>query len=69
MKDFHCCYYECWEPGSIHIGANGGDSHWICLRHYDKWNQDRARLLADGGECEMQQLGELHCDRCLDRML
>lgn len=45
----------------LHIGLNGGDSHWICFRHPDRWNETRARLLADGG-CEMRELGELLCD-------
>jgi len=43
---------------TIHVGV-GGDSHWICFRHYYKWNADRARFLADGGGCAMQKLGEL----------
>jgi hypothetical protein len=59
IEDQDCCYYECPEPGTIHIGSNGGDSHWICWVHYHKWNADRARFLADGGGCEMQRLGEL----------
>ena len=54
MKDFDCCYYNCPEPGTIHIDVNGGDSHWICFRHLDRWNADRARFLADGGGCEME---------------
>jgi hypothetical protein len=57
MKNHPCCYRECPEPGTIHIGINGGDSHWICFRHLDRWNQNRARFLADGGGCEMQELG------------
>ena len=48
----------------LHIGVNGGDSHWICFYHLNKWNADRARFLADGGGCEMQRLGELLCDEC-----
>jgi hypothetical protein len=59
MTTHACCYHQCPEPGTIHIGVNGGDSHWICLRHLDRWNQDRARFLADGGGCEMEELGEL----------
>ena len=55
------------EPGTIHIGMNGNpDSHWICFRHYYKWNADRARFIADGG-CEMQELGELLCRDCYDQ--
>jgi hypothetical protein len=68
MKDHDCCYYECPEPGTLHIGSNGGDSHWICLNHLNKWNADRARLFADGGGCEMQELGELLCDKCWDEV-
>jgi len=64
MKDHNCCYYNCPEPGTIHIGKNGGDSHWICFRHLDRWNQNRARFVRDGGGCEMQELGELLCDEC-----
>ena len=59
LTDHSCCYSECPEPGTIHIGPNGGDSHWICFRHLDRWNQNRARFLADGGGCEMEKLGEL----------
>jgi hypothetical protein len=64
MKDFDCCYYRCARPGVLHIGFNGGDSHWICFYHLNKWNADRARFLADGGGCKMQRLGELLCDEC-----
>jgi hypothetical protein len=64
MEDHECCYIECPEEGTIHIGANGGDSHWICFRHPEKWNADRDRFLADGGGCEMQRLGELLDERC-----
>jgi hypothetical protein len=39
--------------------VDGGDSHWICSHHLNKWNADRARFLADGGGCEMEELGEL----------
>jgi hypothetical protein len=59
-----CCYINCPEPGTIHIGANGGDSHWICFRHLDRWNQTRVRLVAAGLPCEMQKLGELLCEKC-----
>jgi hypothetical protein len=60
MTTHDCCYCHCPEPGAIHIGKNGNpDTHWICFRHYYKWNADRARFLADGGGCEMQELGEL----------
>jgi hypothetical protein len=59
-----CCYHNCPRGGVVHIGANGGDSHWICSRHFDRWNQTRARFLADGGGCEMQRLGELLDERC-----
>jgi hypothetical protein len=68
IKDHNCCYDNCPEPGTIHIGVNGGDSHWICFRHYYKWNADRARFLADGSGCEMQELGELLCDKCWDEV-
>jgi len=64
MKEFECCYYQCSEEGRIHIGENGGSSHWICFCHYDKWNVDRARFLADGGGCRMEKLGEPLCDGC-----
>jgi hypothetical protein len=59
MKDFDCCYFQCPEEGTIHIGVDGGDSRWICFYHLNKWNADRARFLADGGRCEMRRLGEL----------
>ena len=54
-----CCYDNCSEAGLFQIGANGGDSHWICWRHLNRWNQTRACFLADGGGCAMQSLGEL----------
>ena len=59
MKNHDCCYYLCPEEGTIHIGVNGGDSHWICIRHYYKWHAARARFLAAGLPCEMRELGEL----------
>jgi len=69
MKEHACCYYHCPEPGTIHIGTNGNpDTHWICRVHYDKWNADRARFLADGGGCEMQRLGEPLDDECWDEV-
>jgi hypothetical protein len=64
MTTHACCYYHCPEPGTIHIGPNGGDSHWICFRHLDRWNQNRVRFLADGGGCAMKELGELPCQGC-----
>jgi hypothetical protein len=65
MRYFECCYPDCLKPATVHIGTNGNpDTHWICWVHYDKWNADRARFLADGGGCEMQQLGELLCEEC-----
>ena len=63
MKDHNCCYYNCLEEGTIHIGTNGNpDTHWICWVHYDKWNADRARFLADGGGCAMEELGGARTD-------
>jgi hypothetical protein len=59
MKDHNCCYYNCLEEGTIHIGMNGNpDTHWICWRHLRRWNQVRAHFLADGGGCGMEELGE-----------
>jgi hypothetical protein len=68
MKDFDCCYDQCPEPGTIRIGANGGDSRWICFRHLERWNETRARFLADGGGCEMEELGELLREKSTSRM-
>jgi len=59
LKDQNCCYANCPEEGTVHIGPNGGDSHWICWRHLSRWNRNRARFLADGGGCAMEELGEL----------
>ena len=59
FTDHSCCYHQCPEPGTNYVGPNGGDSHWICWVHYDKWNADRARFLVDDGGCQMQELGEL----------
>jgi hypothetical protein len=62
VESHACCYADCPEPGTIHIGMNGNpDTHWICWIHYYKWNANRARFLADGSGCEMQELGELVC--------
>lgn len=62
MKDHNCCYDNCPEPGTIRIGVNGGDSHWICFRHLEQWNANRARFLADGGGCAMEELGGARTD-------
>ena len=52
-----CCYANCPRPGTIHVGENGNrDTQWICRFHRDGWNADRARFIADGGECEMEEL-------------
>lgn len=60
IEDQDCCYIGCPEPGTLHIGENGNpDTHWICWVHYYKWNQMRARFLADGDGCEMEELREL----------
>jgi len=69
MKDHPCCYFNCPEPGAIHIGFNGGASHWICFCHFDLWHAQRDRFLADDGGCEMEKLGELLCDKCFNRVL
>jgi hypothetical protein len=37
-------------PQDRHIGANGGDSHWICFRHLERWNQTHPLVLADVAE-------------------
>lgn len=69
VREHDCCYTDCPEEGFLHIGVNGGDSHWICWVHYSKWNQMRARFLADGGGCEMHELGELlerSTEQCCD---
>jgi hypothetical protein len=64
MTTHACCYHQCPEEGTIHIGTNGNpDTHWICFRHLQRWNQTRARFLADGG-CEMQELRVLLDDEC-----
>ena len=51
------------------IGVNGGDSHWICFRPLERWNETRIRFLADGGGCEMRELGELLCEGCAAKEL
>jgi hypothetical protein len=52
-----CCYAACDRPGTIHIGENGNpDTEWICVYHYDRWHADRARFIADGFPCEMEEL-------------
>ena len=65
MQHHACCYPDCIEDGVVHIGINGNpDTHWICWKHLDRWNQNRARFVRDGGGCEMQELEELLCDEC-----
>jgi hypothetical protein len=64
IKGHTCCYADCRNRGSIHIGRNGGDSHWICWIHLAKWNARRARFLAAGLPCEMQELGDLLRKEC-----
>jgi hypothetical protein len=66
MKDHICCYINSPEPGTIHIGVNGGDSPWIRFCHYDRWNATAPASSADGGGYEMQGLGELLCDKYWD---
>jgi len=29
---------------------------WVCRFHYDRWNADRARFLADRLGCQMEEL-------------
>jgi len=54
---WECCYYKCDRPGTIYIGENGNpDTEWICRFHRDKWNSDRARFLAEGLPCAMEEL-------------
>lgn len=63
-----CCYINCPRLGMIHISENGNvDAQWISSFHRDRWNADRARVLADGGGCEMRELGELLCEECWGR--
>jgi hypothetical protein len=64
-----CCYHNCPREGVVHIGVNGNpDTHWICFHHLSKWNTDRSRFLADGGGCQMQELGELLREKSTSRM-
>jgi hypothetical protein len=57
MTYHDCCYANCERPGTIHIGENGNpNTEWICVYHYDKWHADRARFLADGLPCNMEEL-------------
>src|ERR1039457_828707 len=56
-----CCYVNdapsCERPGTIYIGENGNpDTDWICAHHFDKWHADRARFIAEGVPCEMEEL-------------
>jgi hypothetical protein len=57
MEHHNCCYSRCERPGSLFIGAtSNAETDWICAYHRDKWNADRARFLADGLPCQMQEL-------------
>jgi hypothetical protein len=57
MERHDCCHYGCENPATIYIGENGNpDTEWICVEHYDRWHADRARFLADGGGCAMEEL-------------
>jgi hypothetical protein len=56
-----CCYVNdapsCERPGTIYIGENGNpDTDWICAHHFDQWHADRARFIAEGVSCEMEEL-------------
>lgn len=50
-------------PLKQRLSGDEPDDRWDAVqgRYY---LADRARLLADGGGCEMQRLGELPCDEC-----
>ena len=53
----YCCYLSCDRPGTTYIGENGDpENAWICEYHRDRWNDDRARFLADGLPCAMEEL-------------
>lgn len=57
MRHHDCCHFNCTRPDTIYIGANGNpDTEWMCTYHYDKWHADRARVLADGLGCAMEEL-------------
>ena len=57
MRHHDCCYYGCQRPATIYIGENGNpETGWICTYHYDQWHADRARFLADGLPCQMEEL-------------
>ncbi|MGO9087976.1 MAG: hypothetical protein ACLQBK_22390 [Candidatus Sulfotelmatobacter sp.] len=57
MKHHNCCYYKCNRPGTIFIDANGNSNcGWICEYHRDRWNADRARFIAGGLPCAMEEL-------------
>jgi hypothetical protein len=43
-----CCYYQCPEPGTIHLKNANPDNKWICRNHFDKWHADRARSSRTG---------------------
>lgn len=64
MKEHKCCYLDCSRPSYLHIGFNGGDSHWICSYHLDHWHANRARFDAQGLPCAMEKLGEPVCGEC-----
>ncbi len=55
MEHHDCCYYKCDRPGTVFIGENGNPD-WICDYHRDRWNADRSRFIADGLECQMEEL-------------
>jgi len=60
MKRHPCCYHNCPREGVLHIGKNGNPyCEWMCEYHLNWWNANRARFLARGLPCEMQELGEL----------
>ena len=57
MTHYDCCYYKCERPGTIFIGQNDNPNcAWICDYHYDKWDADRTRFIAEGLPCQMQKL-------------
>ena len=60
MTTHACCYIDCPEEGAVYIGMNGNPAtDWICFYHLNRWIANRTRFLADGGGCEMEELGVL----------
>jgi hypothetical protein len=61
---FHDFTFNLSEEPSVSLDRKRQGKHtidrfnlqWVCRFHYDRWNADRARFLADRLGCQMEEL-------------